>query len=92
MRMGEISSALDLTPRAITRLVDGLAEDGYVARERDSEDGRVFYVVLTPKAQALAKKYLPLHDKRIADLFSDFSSKELKLFLKLANRITHKLS
>jgi DNA-binding MarR family transcriptional regulator len=54
----------------ITRLVDGLIEDGLVARTRCTEDRRVVYVGITPKGLDLLGQL----DEPIAELFASLLS------------------
>lgn len=54
--MGQLAGAEQVTPATISRLVDGLAADGFVLRRPDSQDGRVTIVVATPKARKCMEK------------------------------------
>jgi DNA-binding MarR family transcriptional regulator len=78
MRMGDLAEALDLSPRAVSRLVDGLEEQDYVIRRQHENDRRVFRVSLTQRAQELAEVLLPIHEKRIEKLFSELSTRDLR--------------
>jgi DNA-binding MarR family transcriptional regulator len=56
MRIGELAATEQVEPPTMTRLVDGLERDGYVAREPDPEDARAVRVRATSKgARALRK-------------------------------------
>ena len=48
MRMSDLAGSLLLSRSGVTRLVDRMADAGYVAREACASDGRGFYAVLTP--------------------------------------------
>lgn len=55
-RVGELAEAEQVEPPTMTRLVDGMERDGYVARRPDPEDGRAVIVRATAKgARALRK-------------------------------------
>ena len=41
LTMGQIANAIDLTPRGVTRIVDGLESDGFVKRTYSKHDKRV---------------------------------------------------
>ena len=49
MTMGQIANAIDLTPRGVTRIVDGLESDGFVKRTYSKLDKRVRTVKLLQK-------------------------------------------
>ena len=48
LRMGELADRLLLSRSGITRLVDRLARQGLLERERCEDDGRGYYALLTP--------------------------------------------
>ena len=48
LRMGELADRLLLSRSGITRLVDRLARQGLIERERCEDDGRGYYARLTP--------------------------------------------
>src|SRR5689334_5190797 len=47
LRMHELASSVVLSRSGLTRLVDRLEKEGYLTRERDSEDRRGAYAVIT---------------------------------------------
>jgi DNA-binding MarR family transcriptional regulator len=52
VRMGDLSTALGVTPRNVTTIVDGLEREGLLARHRDRDDRRVILLELTEKGRA----------------------------------------
>jgi DNA-binding MarR family transcriptional regulator len=52
LRMGELAARLELTPGAVTQLVEQLEALGLVTRVRDADDGRAVVVVPTARAEA----------------------------------------
>ena len=52
MRIGELAHAEQVEPPTMTRLVDGLQRDGYVAREPDPDDARAVRVRATDAGTA----------------------------------------
>lgn len=91
LSMGELADALDMSPRGVSRLVDGLENDDYVIRQQDTADQRIYRVTLTQRAESLANELLPIHDKRIQSLFAEFSTKELRTFAKVLGSLHKKL-
>jgi len=70
-----LASALHVTPRAVTALVDGLVETGFVTREPYAGDRRATLVTFTEMgrttAQAMADGYRELARELFADLPDD---------------------
>jgi DNA-binding MarR family transcriptional regulator len=55
-RVGELAEAEQVEPPTMTRLVDGMERDGFVARGPDPEDGRAVIVRATAKGVRALKK------------------------------------
>ena len=91
LTMGEAAELLDVTPRAITRLVDGLEKSGLVTRQSSPHDKRVYIISITAKAEALAKEMMPKHEKQMAELFSVFTEAELIEYLRLNSKLAEHL-
>jgi DNA-binding MarR family transcriptional regulator len=95
LTMSQASRILDVTPRAITGLVDGLEAEGFLRREPDSKDKRVVHILPTERAVEKANRLLPQHEARFAELFDVFNTDELRTYIsllsKLANRIKSEL-
>ena len=91
LTMSQAARILDVTPRAITGLVDGLEAEGFLRREHDEVDKRVVHILPTDLAVEKANKLLPQHESRFAELYDIFSTDELRTYIdlisKLANRI-----
>jgi len=88
LTMSQASRILDVTPRAITGLVDGLEEEGLLLRQVDEVDKRVVRILPTERAVEKANKLLPQHEARFAELFNIFSDDELRTFVKLLERLS----
>jgi DNA-binding MarR family transcriptional regulator len=87
LTMGEAAELLDVTPRAITRLVDSLEKEGLVTRQVSPHDKRVYLISVTDKTQAQAKKMMPKHEKKMSELFSIFTEAELLEYLRLSSKL-----
>ena len=57
LRMADIAAALDVVPRSVTTMVDGVEAAGLIARHADPEDRRSVLVELTPKAGQVAGNF-----------------------------------
>ena len=91
LTMGEAAELLDVTPRAITRLVDSLENEELVTRQVSPHDKRVYLISVTAKTEALAKQMMPKHEKKMSDLFSVFSDAELLEYLRLSAKLAEHL-
>ena len=54
-RMSRIASAVGISPRSLTDLVDALAHDGYVRRLADPHDRRSVLIELTPEGHDVVR-------------------------------------
>jgi len=61
LRMCDLASVLHLSPSGLTRRLDGLVKQGFVAREPVPDDRRVTLAALTNKGMAKLEKAAPLH-------------------------------
>lgn len=91
LTMSELASGLDVTPRAITRLVDGLEADGYVERRRDADDRRVVHVSCSSATRARVAEMLRRHLGRVDELLSGTPPQDLRAALMLLEGVSHRL-
>jgi len=56
LKQTELADALDLQPITLTRLLDGLCENGLIERRQDPDDRRVKRLFLTPAARPLLER------------------------------------
>src|SRR5438045_1350284 len=47
LRMAELAERVMISPSGLTRVVDGLVDEGFVLRSRDESDARVVFAQLT---------------------------------------------
>jgi len=91
LTMGEAAEILDVTPRAITRLVDSLEKDGLVSRQASPHDKRVYLISVTAKAEEMAKIMMPKHEKKMTELFEAFTEEELAEYIRLNSKLASAL-
>lgn len=70
--MGNLASALLISPSNCSRLVDRLVTDGLVRREADPNDGRVKHAVLTDQGFEALKAASPTHLDGVEQYFTRF--------------------
>lgn len=91
MPMSTAAELLDVTPRAITRLVDGLEAEGFARRQPNEADKRVVMVVITDRGDAVAKRLVPAHEAGAAKVFGIFTDEELRTYLELSHRLLQRI-
>ena len=85
LKQAELAEMLDLQPISLTRLLDGLCENGLIERRQDPEDRRAKRLFLAPAARPLLERLgvlgeelmdmalIGLDEERIASLLTDLS-------------------
>jgi DNA-binding MarR family transcriptional regulator len=74
LRMTDLAKHAVLTPSGLTRLVDKLARDSMVERQRCGADARVVYAWLTPTGMAKLESAYPTHLRGVREHFLDWLS------------------
>ena len=74
-------------PAAMTGLVDGLVESGYVTRGDVGEDRRTYRVRLTPRATDFLASVLPDHLRRMQELMHALTPAERESFVELIEKL-----
>lgn len=75
-----LADALKVTPRAVTGLVDALAESGLVTRESHPTDRRATLVTFTPRGKKLVAQLERDHRRLARALFAPMSWREFDCF------------
>lgn len=88
MRRVDLANGLLLTAGGVTRLLDGLEREGFVAREECSSDRRVSYAVLTDAGRAKLRKASKSHVRQIGELLGGpYDEDELEQLVALLDRL-----
>lgn len=61
LRMQEVAGRVVLSRTRVSRLVDELVSAGYVRKERDPDDGRAWFAVLTPEGRKARRTAAPIY-------------------------------
>jgi len=77
---------------ALTRVVDGLAQNGYVRRERSETDRRAVDIMLTSAGRRQAEACIPLIVDLLNDLIEPFSKTEVDMLIPLLQRLFQRLN
>jgi len=88
MRRVDLASSVLLTPSGITRLLDGLERQGFVAREACATDRRVVYAKLTPAGDEKLHAARKTHLAGVHRLFIErFDASEIASLSELLERL-----
>jgi DNA-binding MarR family transcriptional regulator len=88
LRRVDLANGLLLTAGGVTRLLDGLEREGFVAREECPGDRRVSYAVLTEAGRDKLRTASKSHVRQIRDLLGGpFKEEELEQLVALLDRL-----
>ncbi|OLE36265.1 MAG: hypothetical protein AUG48_08020 [Actinobacteria bacterium 13_1_20CM_3_68_9] len=88
LRRVDLANGLLLTAGGVTRMLDGLERDGFVAREECSSDRRVTYAVLTQTGRAKLREASKSHTRQIRELLGGpYDEDELAQLVALLDRL-----
>jgi MarR family transcriptional regulator for hemolysin len=81
LKQTELAEMLDLQPITLTRLLDGLAENGLIERRPDPEDRRAKRLFLTPAARPLLERLTALGEDLMATALAGLSPADVDALL-----------
>ena len=87
-----LAAALDVTPRNVTGLVDGLVASGHVTREPHPTDRRATLVTLTALGVRTVADLVDSHADLARQLFGDVPSARLAVFAEVLEETTHRFA
>ena len=88
MRRVDLANSLLLTAGGVTRLLDGLERDGFVARDECASDRRVSYAVLTSAGRTKLREATRSHTRQIRELLGGlYDGDELAQLCALLDRL-----
>lgn len=88
MTAGQLAKSAEMTPAAITAIVDQLEATNIVERRRSTEDRRVCNVALTPEGWELLERKLAVWHGLWAERMSGFSDKEITTAAAILHEVT----
>ena len=87
MTVGELAEHLGLAYSTVSNLVDRLEEQGWVLRQRDSEDRRRIYILLTDKARQLFQQHRERTHRFVSETIGRLSQEERQMLVKGLNHL-----
>jgi MarR family transcriptional regulator, organic hydroperoxide resistance regulator len=91
LAMNELASLIHRTRPTVTVLVDKLAEQGFVAKIRDAEDGRVTRISLTAKGRSLRPDLLGISKTLLDRLYHGMRKEERAVLCALLEKVHNNL-
>jgi DNA-binding MarR family transcriptional regulator len=89
-RMGDLAETLEVTPRSVTALVDGLELQGQVRRVPDPSDRRATIIELADASSDIEARYQE-HALAVAQLFDGLGPGDRDEFVRMCREITARL-
>ncbi len=86
--MKEVADYLSITPPSATSLVDCLVEAKQLSRVFDRRDRRIVRLVITPLGKKTLEKEFKNKIKKMKNLFSQLSSKEINELSQILEKIS----
>jgi DNA-binding MarR family transcriptional regulator len=90
-KMSEIGSQLGVTGRSVTKLVDGLEQEGLVVRQPHPDDRRATLIQLTAEGASVCKE-TALADRASAKLFAELTATERSQLARILSKLLVRLS
>jgi len=81
LKQTELAEMLDLQPITLTRLLDGLADNGLIERRPDPDDRRAKRLFLTPAARPLLERLTALGEDLMATALTGLAPAEIEALL-----------
>ncbi|MFA6264462.1 MAG: MarR family transcriptional regulator [Pseudolabrys sp.] len=81
LKQSELAELLDLQPISLTRLLDRLADNGFIERRPDPNDRRVNRLYLTPAARPLLEELTALGEEIMAQVLEGLDDKSVTRLL-----------
>ena len=90
LTMSELAEKVILSPSGVTRLIDRLEKQGFVARDVNPADRRSMFAVLTPAGRVARETAWPIYHKVIKTEFAcKLTSEEAASLATLLKRYLH---
>src|SRR6185295_19308769 len=81
LKQNELAEMLDLQPISLTRLLDGLSENGLIERRSDPNDRRAKRLFLTPAARPLLDRLSELGEELMGTALAGLSPADIATLL-----------
>jgi DNA-binding MarR family transcriptional regulator len=89
--LGDLSTAADMDPGAVSRQVKALEADGLVEREGREDDARIRVLRATPAGRRVRRRIAEVQDRHMADVLAGWSDSDRATFARLLDRFVEDL-
>jgi DNA-binding MarR family transcriptional regulator len=90
-KMSEVGRELGVTPRNVTKLVDGLEGEGLVVREPHPRDRRATLLHLTPRGAAVGKECMAANSAAASQLFERLTPTDRQQLARILRKLLEAL-
>jgi DNA-binding MarR family transcriptional regulator len=87
LTMHELSRAIDRDKSTVTVLVNKLVKLGYIKKEQDVQDARVYRLSVTEHGKALRPIFEQTSERLLMEIYRDFTADEKQRIVALLNKI-----
>jgi len=89
MNVCELANKMRIKHSSATRLISRMEKEGYIKKEKDKDDKRITYVMLTDKAIEIRNKVLPVCMKFHEEAIKNISNDEINNFKEVLQSLTN---
>lgn len=89
--VGELADVLMISSGSIAQLIERLTSKGWIKKEVDKKDKRIFHISLTSKGEKEVLKMEKIFLKKITSMLSLISEEDLKQMLETFKKLLEKL-
>ena len=86
VKVSDLSDAMELPRPGVTRTVKEMEAKGYLTKSTSDEDGRITYISITPKGEALSEKYDKNYYNRLSKHMDDITEEEADCMIETINK------
>jgi DNA-binding MarR family transcriptional regulator len=87
LTMQELSRAIDRDKSTVTVLVNKLLKLGYIHKEQDAQDARVYRLSVTEQGKSLRPIFEDISERLLEETYKDFTTTEKQQIMALLQKI-----
>jgi DNA-binding MarR family transcriptional regulator len=86
-KMADLGTYLSVTPRSVTKLVDGLESEGLLVRQPHPDDRRITMIRLTADGMQVCKESALANHAAVSAIYEQLSSAERQQFSRILKKL-----
>jgi len=87
LTVSELSGLLQITPAAVTHMINPLEERGFIERLSDPNDRRVVIIGMTEKGIEFAQSFVSNAQDKLMGLVTHLGKEDSRVFIQLINKV-----